>query len=134
MVSFIVQFTFRIWITYGQTLTCSTDSRPRITSIISFVSGSLRPVKYETDSDLSAWYKKNSRIYVAAHHACWENEEYERRVKKSRFGKVVRSGETTVNRMLDLHFVDATKYILESVGEADDTDELAANASMSTLL
>jgi histone deacetylase 6 len=38
------------------------DVKSRISGVVNFVNGSLRPVKSETDPDLSLWYKEHSRL------------------------------------------------------------------------
>ncbi len=72
-------------------LLTSRDSREKIAATVSFVNGNLRPVKSETDTGLSAWYKHNSLIYVSPSHACWSDEESARKVTKNRFGRVVKA-------------------------------------------
>ncbi|KAH7413432.1 hypothetical protein BKA64DRAFT_568107 [Cadophora sp. MPI-SDFR-AT-0126] len=130
-------------------------SRPattsKVTGILCFVAGSLRPVKSETDPNLSKWYKANTLIYVSPDHACWSNEEAARKVRKNRFGKVVQAdiqvgrgfgvggGGTgaggrnalggSLNAMLRRHESDAFAWIKRQVREwersrmEDETDE-----------
>lgn len=69
-------------------LLISRDAKSKIASILSFVAGSLRPIKSDIDPYLSTWYKANSRIYVSPDHACWTDEESKRKVARSRFGGV----------------------------------------------
>jgi histone deacetylase 6 len=68
--------------------------------VLSFVSGSLRPVKSDVDQYLSQWYKSNSLIYVSPDHACWSDEESARKVRKNRFGKVEKGDVRGVGAML----------------------------------
>jgi histone deacetylase 6 len=79
--------------------------------VLNFVSGSLFPVRSETDPSLAHWYKEHSRVYVAADHLCWEDELMQKKVRKSRFGAVVRSQERGLNRMMRAHFGDATEWV-----------------------
>jgi len=99
------------------------DCKFKFRSVVNFVAGNLRPIKSETDAELSSWYKHHSRVFVAADHACWENDEYVRKIKKSRFGTVVRSQEVGLNRMMATHFEEAFTYMLDSVEPDDDTKD-----------
>ncbi|KAG0648163.1 Cryptic loci regulator [Hyphodiscus hymeniophilus] len=101
------------------------DCKLKIPCIVSFVSGSLRPVKSETDPSLSSWYKAHSRIYVSPDHACWNDEESARKVKKQRFGGVKMAEVTGLNAMMRRHLKDAGEYILDMVGDVtgDETEE-----------
>jgi histone deacetylase 6 len=76
------------------------DTKQKIPSILSFVTGSLRPIKSETDHDLSSWYRSHSLIFVSPDHAVWEDEESARKVKKKRFGNVEKSREKSLGGML----------------------------------
>ncbi|KAG4030058.1 hypothetical protein MFRU_013g00820 [Monilinia fructicola] len=98
-------------------LLTSRDCRHRIAGVLAFITGSLRPVKSETDSGLSSWYKANSEIYVAGNHACWTDEENIRKVKKQRFGNVVRSEEKSLVRMLRRHELSAKDWMQEKFDE-----------------
>ncbi|KAI9744242.1 MAG: Histone deacetylase hda1 [Claussenomyces sp. TS43310] len=100
-------------------LLTSRDCKFKFRSVVNFVSGNLRPIKSETDSELSSWYKHHSQVFVASDHACWDNEEYVRKIKKSRFGTVIRSKEAGLNRMMAAHFDEAFSFILKSVGGGD---------------
>ncbi len=97
-------------------LLTSRDVKSKIRSILNFVTGSLRPIRSETDPSLSSWYKSHSRVYVAADHACWQDYEYARKVGKNRFGKVEKSDVVGLNRMLRRHRESAWEWILGSVG------------------
>ncbi|KAH8820591.1 histone deacetylase [Xylogone sp. PMI_703] len=99
------------------------DSKAKVAGCVAFVSGSLRPVKSETDPSLSTWYKTHSLIYVSPDHACWSDEESARKVRKNRFGRVVMSEEVGLGRMMSRYLVDATSWIAEKVGEREDADE-----------
>ncbi|TGO61502.1 hypothetical protein BOTNAR_0128g00100 [Botryotinia narcissicola] len=105
-------------------LLTSRDCRNRLAGILAFITGSLRPVKSETDSALSSWYKANSEIYVADKHACWNDEESIRKVKKQRFGKVVRSEETDLASMLQIHQPRAKKWMLAKFDEKAVDDQV----------
>lgn len=95
----------------------SPDCRHRIPCILSFVSGSLRPVKSETDPQLSAWYKSNSLIYVSPDHACWNDEAAARKVKKQRFGGVRMSEVKGLSAMLRRYAGDAMAFVAGKTGE-----------------
>lgn len=78
------------------------------------------------DDRLSAWYKENSRVFVAADHACWSDPELERKISKRRFGTVVRSKASGLNRMMQVHAEEAHEWILDRVtpsNESGDTTE-----------
>jgi len=62
-------------------------------------------VKSEMDPQLSSWYKQNSKIYVSPDHACWNDEESARKVRKHRFGMVVKSMVAGVGDMLGEYLV-----------------------------
>jgi len=97
--------------------------------VVSFVSGSLRPVKSETDPQLSTWYKQNSHIYVSPDHACWLDEDSARKVRKNRFGAVIQSEVVGLNAMLGRYLDDAVAHINQKVNtrlaqmSPDDPDE-----------
>jgi len=99
------------------------DCKSKIRGILNFVSGSLRPIKSETDPYLSSWYKNHSRVYVANDHACWDDEEYARKVRKNRFGMVVRSQEVGLNRMMGVHRDEACEWARGMVGDREDETE-----------
>ncbi|OBT80163.1 hypothetical protein VF21_00614 [Pseudogymnoascus sp. 05NY08] len=97
------------------------ESKHKVPLVVSFVSGSLRPVRSETDASLAHWYKKHSRVYVAADHLCWTDPELERKVTKSRFGRVVKSGVEGLNNMLRAHLPEVVG-LLGSVGEEGEEE------------
>ncbi|ESZ92003.1 hypothetical protein SBOR_7618 [Sclerotinia borealis F-4128] len=103
-------------------LLTSRDCRPRVAGVLAFITGSLRPIKSETDSTLSSWYKSNSEIYVAGNHACWTDEENIRKVRKQRFGKVVRSEETGLVKMMRRHQPSAKEWMQEKFEEKARND------------
>ena len=104
-----------------------TDVKERISGVISFVSGApLRPVKSDVDEHLSHWYKDNSRVYVAADHACWQDADYARKVSKRRFGTVIKSTHVGLATMMKEHSKDVKEWILarsSGEGEHGDTTE-----------
>lgn len=106
---------------YSHTLTPLPESKHKVPLVVSFVSGSLRPVRSETDANLAHWYKKHSRVYVAADHLCWTDPELERKVTKSRFGRVVKSGVEGLNKMLRAHLPEVVG-LLGSVGEEGEEE------------
>lgn len=109
-----------------------TDVKSKIPGILSFVTGSLRPIKSETDIYLSSWYKSNSLIYVSPDHACWLDADSVKRVKKNRFGLVKMSEASGLGGMLQMYEDEGVKWASEKVREwerehgesEDDVDEL----------
>ncbi len=97
-----------------------TECKDRISGVVNFVTGNLRPVKSDVDERLSAWYKENSRVYVAADHACWSSPDLSRMVYKRRFGTVVRSPSHGLNKMMQFHAEEAQEWILERTGSGDE--------------
>ncbi|KAE8447296.1 hypothetical protein EG329_010854 [Mollisiaceae sp. DMI_Dod_QoI] len=104
-------------------LTIAPDSaRHKIPSILSFVAGSLRTVKSETDPSLSSWYRTNSLIYVSPDHLCFTDADQMRKVNKNRFGRVEKAdievdGGNGVGRMLRRHEAESRKWIQMKVHE-----------------
>lgn len=86
-------------------LTSKIDCRYKVSQILSFVSGALRPIKSETDPHLSQWYKQNSLIYVSPDHACWSDEDAARKVRKNRFGGVIQGEVSGLGTMLGRYLV-----------------------------
>jgi histone deacetylase 6 len=81
----------------------------KVACVLSFVSGgTLKAVKSETEPQLSNWYKRNSRIYVAPDHACWLDEDSAKRVRKARFGAVTQSIVSGLGDMLKYYLVRFT--------------------------
>lgn len=95
-----------------------TDCKYKIAGVVNFVTGNLRPVKSDIDTELSSWYKENSRVYVAGDHACWSDHELTRKVHKRRFGTVVRSEMLGLNKMMQEHALEAQDWILRRVAAA----------------
>ncbi|KAF7563107.1 hypothetical protein G7046_g1043 [Stylonectria norvegica] len=98
------------------------DCKSRISGVVNFVTGNLRPVKSDADGDLSSWYKENSRVYVAGDHACWSDHELTRKVHKRRFGTVVRSPMLGLNNMMQNHAEEAQEWIMARVSGSSDGD------------
>lgn len=98
------------------------DCKSRISGVVNFVNGNLRPVKSDIDTDLSAWYKEHSRVYVASNHACWSDYDLSRKVQKRRFGTVVRSPATGLSQMMEEHALEAQEWIMERVTESEHGD------------
>ncbi|KAI1471994.1 putative histone deacetylase A [Daldinia caldariorum] len=93
------------------------DCKNRISGVINFVTGNLRPVKSETDTELSSWYKQNSLVYVTNDHACWMDDDLAKKVLKRRFGGVHRSPEVGLNRMMEVHAKEVFEFITERCSE-----------------
>ncbi|KAK1761136.1 histone deacetylase clr3 [Echria macrotheca] len=107
------------------------DIKLRISGVVNFVNGNLRPIKSDIDNDLSHWYKENSRVFVAKNHACWQDADLTRKVMKRRFGTVIRSNVNTLAGMMTEHKADVQKWILDRVsdeqqGETTEDDRRAA--------
>ncbi|KAK7414744.1 Histone deacetylase hda1 [Neonectria punicea] len=98
------------------------DCKSRISGVVNFVTGNLRPVKSDIDGDLSSWYKENSRVYVAGDHACWSDLDLTRKVNKRRFGTVVRSPMFGLNKMMQGHAEEAQEWIIGRTSENSDGD------------
>ncbi|KAH9434458.1 hypothetical protein MCOR02_006462 [Pyricularia oryzae] len=103
-----------------KTLLINRECKPRISGVVSFVTGNLRPVKSDVDPDLSTWYRDNSRIYVGSDHACWLDNDLTRKVNKRRFGAVKRSPVTGLARMMREHAQDAQAWIRGRVRTPED--------------
>lgn len=111
-------------------LTSLADCKDRISGVVNFVTGNLRPVKSGVDEELSAWYKRNSLVYVANDHACWSDPDLEKKVNKKRFGGVKRSDQVGLNRMMQRHGPEVHEWILERVapersGNTTEDDRMA---------
>ncbi|RDW95348.1 hypothetical protein BP5796_01111 [Coleophoma crateriformis] len=99
-----------------------------IQGVIAFVSNcSLKSVRSETDPNLSKWYKENSFIYVSPTHSIWNDELNARKVRKQKFGHVVRSEVAGLGAMLKRYGPEAVEWIAEhcDIGEVsgDETEE-----------
>ncbi|TGJ80707.1 hypothetical protein E0Z10_g8063 [Xylaria hypoxylon] len=92
-------------------LLTSRECKDRISGVVNFVTGNLRPVKSETDPELSTWYKHNSLVFVAADHACWSDEDLAKKVLKRRFGGVKKSTKTSINCMMEAHAPEVQQWI-----------------------
>ncbi|KAK4171349.1 putative histone deacetylase A [Triangularia setosa] len=103
--------------------------RNRISGVVNFVNGSLRPVKSDVDEGLSSWYKDNSQVYVANNHACWSDPDLTRKVMKRRFGNAIRSEVNGLAPMMYKHFKDVQQFIAEQTRKlhGGDTTEDEAN-------
>lgn len=113
-----------------KTLLINRDCKARISGVVSFVTGNLRPVKSDVDPDLSTWYRDNSRIYVGSAHACWLDEDLTRKVNRRRFGAVKRSPVMGLSQMMRTHADDIKAWIMARVtvppasgGETTDEDD-----------
>ncbi|KAI1851626.1 hypothetical protein JX266_003088 [Neoarthrinium moseri] len=97
--------------------------KDRISGVVNFVTGNLRPFKSATDEDLSPWYKRNSLVYVAKDHACWSDPELEKKVYKRRFGGVRKSDQVGLNRMMQRHAGEVYEWIGERLSQSGNTTE-----------
>lgn len=91
------------------------DCKSRIRGVVNFVDGNLRPVKSETDPELSSWYKRHSLVYVSCDHACWTDRDLAKKVSKKRFGGVKQSSQATLSRMMEEHAEEAQAWVMERV-------------------
>ncbi|KAJ4306848.1 Histone deacetylase hda1 [Collariella sp. IMI 366227] len=98
------------------------DVKTRISGVINFVNGALRPVKSDVDADLSSWYKEHSHVYVANDHACWSDPDLTRKVMKRRFGHVIRSTANGLTPMMAEHFEDVKGFVMDRVTEEEEED------------
>ncbi|KAI0015622.1 hypothetical protein F4780DRAFT_64096 [Xylariomycetidae sp. FL0641] len=98
-------------------LLTSRDCKQRISGVVNFVTGNLRPIKGETDHELSSWYKRNSIVYVSADHACWQSEALTKKVMKKRFGGVQKSSEEGLCRMMEAHAGEVQRFIGDRISE-----------------
>ncbi|KAI4863668.1 putative histone deacetylase A [Hypoxylon rubiginosum] len=101
------------------------DSKHRIAGVINFVTGNLRPIKSETDTELSSWYKQNSLVYVTKDHACWSDADLSKKILKKRFGAVRKSPAGGLNQMMEAHAEDVFQFINErlSTGRSGNTTQ-----------
>ena len=99
------------------------DVKSRVSGVVNFVNGSLRPVKSDVDQELSSWYKENSQVYVANDHACWSDPDLTRKVMKRRFGNVIRSQVNGLTAMMAEHFAEVQQFILDRVSEEEEDEE-----------
>ncbi len=90
--------------------------------MVNFVNGNLRPVKSDVDQELSSWYKDNSQVYVAHDHACWADASLERKVRKKRFGTVIRSSVKGLTRMMTQHAPEVYNWIMERLSDEQPGD------------
>ncbi|KAH8677501.1 hypothetical protein BX600DRAFT_430846 [Xylariales sp. PMI_506] len=97
--------------------------KERISGVVNFVTGNLRPVKSSVDEELSAWYKRNSLVYVATDHACWTDPDLEKKVNKKRFGGVRRSDQVGLNRMMQRHASEVHEWISDRLTPSGNTTE-----------
>lgn len=106
------------------------DCKYKVSGIVNFVTGNLRPVKSDIDTDLSSWYKDNSQVYVASDHACWSDPDLTRKVQKRRFGTVIRSQRLGLNLMMQEHSNEAQQWIMQRVSSdsVGDTTEDETNS------
>ncbi|KAK4461160.1 histone deacetylase clr3 [Cladorrhinum samala] len=105
-----------------KTLLINRNVKERISGIVNFVDGSLRPVKSDVDEYLSAWYRENSQVYVANDHACWSDPDLTRKVMKRRFGNAIRSQVNGLTMMMMEHLKDVQQFIMDRVTEAEAED------------
>ncbi|KAK7746652.1 Histone deacetylase hda1 [Cytospora paraplurivora] len=104
------------------------DCKSKVSGVINFVNGTLRPIRSDVDERLSAWYKDNSQVYVTNDHACWTDAKLQGKVKKKRFGNVIQSPQLTLNGMMKEHAKEVQEWIASrsidaAGGKAGDTTE-----------
>ncbi|KAL2017287.1 hypothetical protein VTK56DRAFT_2356 [Thermocarpiscus australiensis] len=101
------------------------DAKSRVSGVVNFVNGNLRPVKSDVDPELSSWYKDHSQVYVANDHLCWSDPDLTRKVMKRRFGNVIRSHVNGLTPMMAEHFTDVQQFITDRIteGHGDTTED-----------
>lgn len=110
-----------------------TDCKMKVSGVVNFVTGSLRPIRSDTDERLSAWYKENSRVYVSKDHSCWTDPKLQGKVRKKRFGMVLHSPAATLNGMMKEHakevqdWIAARSFELPRLGTGGDSTEDEVN-------
>lgn len=64
-------------------------------------------------------------MFVTDNHACWIDQKLEAKIKKRRFGTVIRSPELGLNAMMKRHFNEVTDFILGRCtnGGGDTTED-----------
>ncbi|KAI9846152.1 MAG: Histone deacetylase hda1 [Sclerophora amabilis] len=84
------------------------DCSPELKGVVNFIDGStLRSVRRDTDPFIGDWYYKNSLVFVSGNHGIWSAPK----PPKRKFGRVIKSGEKTLNAMLNIHQRSATAWI-----------------------
>jgi histone deacetylase 6 len=91
--------------------------------VLSFVTGTLKSIKSDVDENLSLWYKENSQVYVGSDHACWQDPDLTRKVRKRRFGTVIKSTMPGLNKMMHEHADEVKRWMLSRVTSNGDTTE-----------
>ncbi|KAI9748600.1 MAG: Histone deacetylase hda1, partial [Lichina confinis] len=82
---------------------------PRLYGIVNVLSDiPLRSVRRDADPDFATWYFKNSLVYVNGEHDTWAPD---RKGPKRRFGRVIKSDENGLHRMLFYHKQEITSWI-----------------------
>lgn len=80
-------------------------------------------MRSDVDESLSHWYKNNSRVFVSNTHACWQDPAMEKKVRKKRFGTVIRSPQTSLVGMMQHHAPEFQQYIMARAAGAGETTE-----------
>lgn len=80
-------------------------------------------MRSDVDESLSHWYRTNSRVFVSNSHACWLDPAHEKKVRKKRFGMVIRSPETSLVGMMRHHTQEVQQYILSRTAGGGETTE-----------
>ncbi|KAG9236141.1 hypothetical protein BJ875DRAFT_357559, partial [Amylocarpus encephaloides] len=93
-------------------LVTSRDAKDRIPCILAYVTGTLRPVRSETDASLRSWYRKHSLLYVNPDHSCWTDEYNRNKVAKYKYGNVQKSVASGLGNMLQHYEDSSTKWVL----------------------
>lgn len=105
----------------------------KLSGVVNFVTGSLRPIRSDTDERLSAWYKENSRVYVSKEHSCWTDPKLQGKVRKKRFGTVLHSPAISLNAMMKEHakevqdWIAARSFEMPRLGTGGDSTEDEVN-------
>lgn len=124
--SHFVSLSYSTVIMMKDRLTCTVfpykDAKSRISGIVCFVSSTsaLSPVTSQADEYLADWYKNHSRVYIASDHICWQDAALTKKVRKRRFGTVMRSSEIGLLNMMSTHMHEAIEYINESMQSLEE--------------
>ncbi|KAF2840317.1 histone deacetylase clr3 [Patellaria atrata CBS 101060] len=94
-------------------LSSNEEIMDRVAHVINFVAdNALLAVRRQTD-DASAWYWRNSHVFVANSHLAWDPE----RKKRKKYGNIIKSPYDGINDMLYAHRHDVTTFLDQSTQE-----------------
>ncbi|KAI9890989.1 MAG: Histone deacetylase hda1 [Vezdaea aestivalis] len=98
----------------------SEDIVDRVCAFVAFVAeNKLVSVTSDMDAMLSSWYHRNSHIYTAADHPAFDPN---RRAPKRKFGKLIRSNDTTLSRMMHAHQDEVFEWLQEAFAKEEEIE------------